>query len=382
MAEVSQRLGTGAYRLATAGPGQVRTLCPKGTSGLLPVNDARNPRHFTEESAQLAQRKRAPQLNSEKLSRVRKTNNQQKLVAFLGCTSLSKPLARLFWLPEAKKSQTAAKTSLLMPPGRHHEKLFSCMNPPWTRGAVSTHPNACMSTQQLRTLCTVLFILAEERSGCGASPNRLKLHPDTFRAFTAARSYSRSSEEVPLLHRSKTAYYDILKVSPSATQSQIKTAYYKQSFIYHPDKNLGRQDATQRFSQISEAYTVLGNISLRRKYDRGILSQSDLQSSGKPSSRYPSGRSTGSQQQQQHYQHRARQFSRTGGRPMFDFDAFYQAHYGEQLQREKELRERKKRMEEMHKEKVNKFKEEKILELTLIMLVGMSALFFISLNRP
>uniref|UniRef100_A0A3Q2PNG2 DnaJ heat shock protein family (Hsp40) member C30 n=1 Tax=Fundulus heteroclitus TaxID=8078 RepID=A0A3Q2PNG2_FUNHE len=97
-----------------------------------------------------------------------------------------------------------------------------------------------------------------------------------------------TSEEVPLLHRSKTAYYDILKVSPSATQSQIKTAYYKQSFIYHPDKNLGRQDATQRFSQISEAYTVLGNISLRRKYDRGILSQSDLQSSGKPSSRYPS----------------------------------------------------------------------------------------------
>uniref|UniRef100_A0A3P9MXZ1 Uncharacterized LOC103474675 n=1 Tax=Poecilia reticulata TaxID=8081 RepID=A0A3P9MXZ1_POERE len=37
----------------------------------------------------------------------------------------------------------------------------------------------------------------------------------------------------------KTAYYDILKVSPSATQSQIKTAYYKQSFIYHPDKNPG-----------------------------------------------------------------------------------------------------------------------------------------------
>uniref|UniRef100_A0A3B3VDI4 J domain-containing protein n=1 Tax=Poecilia latipinna TaxID=48699 RepID=A0A3B3VDI4_9TELE len=68
------------------------------------------------------------------------------------------------------------------------------------------------------------------------------------------------SEEAPLLHKSKTAYYDILKVSPSATQSQIKTAYYKQSFIYHPDKNLGSEEATQHFAKISEAYAVLGNI--------------------------------------------------------------------------------------------------------------------------
>uniref|UniRef100_A0A3B5AEB0 J domain-containing protein n=1 Tax=Stegastes partitus TaxID=144197 RepID=A0A3B5AEB0_9TELE len=48
--------------------------------------------------------------------------------------------------------------------------------------------------------------------------------------------------------KSKTAYYDILKVSPSATQSQIKTAYYKQSFIYHPDKNPGSNEAIQYFT--------------------------------------------------------------------------------------------------------------------------------------
>uniref|UniRef100_A0A3B3DI57 J domain-containing protein n=1 Tax=Oryzias melastigma TaxID=30732 RepID=A0A3B3DI57_ORYME len=45
-----------------------------------------------------------------------------------------------------------------------------------------------------------------------------------------------------LLHRSRTAYYDILRVSPSATQSQVKTAYYKQSFVYHPDKNPGSKE--------------------------------------------------------------------------------------------------------------------------------------------
>uniref|UniRef100_A0A3Q1GUJ0 DnaJ (Hsp40) homolog, subfamily C, member 30b n=1 Tax=Acanthochromis polyacanthus TaxID=80966 RepID=A0A3Q1GUJ0_9TELE len=143
----------------------------------------------------------------------------------------------------------------------------------------------------------------------------------------------------PLLHRSRTAYYDILSVSPTATQSQIKTAYYKQSFIYHPDKNPDSMEATQRFSEISEAYTVLGNISLRRKYDRGILSHSDIQRAGRPSSRETTGRSTGSPHQ--HQQQRARRFSQPGGKPIFDFDAFYQAHYGEQLQRERDMRARK-----------------------------------------
>uniref|UniRef100_A0A3Q3GXJ8 J domain-containing protein n=1 Tax=Kryptolebias marmoratus TaxID=37003 RepID=A0A3Q3GXJ8_KRYMA len=40
--------------------------------------------------------------------------------------------------------------------------------------------------------------------------------------------------------KGETTFYDILKVPPSATQSQIKTAYYKQSLIYHPDKNAGK----------------------------------------------------------------------------------------------------------------------------------------------
>uniref|UniRef100_A0A3Q3WES9 J domain-containing protein n=1 Tax=Mola mola TaxID=94237 RepID=A0A3Q3WES9_MOLML len=71
------------------------------------------------------------------------------------------------------------------------------------------------------------------------------------------------------LYKSKTGYYEILDVVPGATQAQIKTAYYKQSFIYHPDRNAGSDAATVRFSEINEAYTVLGNKALRRKYDRG-----------------------------------------------------------------------------------------------------------------
>ncbi|KAG7271476.1 hypothetical protein CRUP_018510 [Coryphaenoides rupestris] len=95
----------------------------------------------------------------------------------------------------------------------------------------------------------------------------------------------------PPLYRTKTGYYDVLGVSPGATPAQIKTAYYRQSFMHHPDRKrvagesegadaaAAAADATRRFSDISEAYSVLGNVELKKKYDRGLLSSSDLVSS-------------------------------------------------------------------------------------------------------
>lgn len=192
------------------------------------------------------------------------------------------------------------------------------------------------------------------------------------------RSYSGRSNDAGPLYRSRTSYYDILGVSPGATQSQIKTAYYKQSFIYHPDKNPGNKATTKRFSEVSEAYMVLGNISLRRKYDRGILGPSDLQSPGRPSSKESTGRSPGFKQQQ----HRARQFSQTGGKVQFDFDAFYQAHYGEQLQREKIRRARRRQMQEQQKDTLRRWKKEKIMEMAVAMLLTTAGLLFVSVSKP
>uniref|UniRef100_A0A3Q3QR78 J domain-containing protein n=1 Tax=Monopterus albus TaxID=43700 RepID=A0A3Q3QR78_MONAL len=208
---------------------------------------------------------------------------------------------------------------------------------------------------------------------------RLKLHPAPS---TATRSYSwrsgSSSETATLLYRSRTTYYDILNVSPDATQSQIKTAYYKQCFIYHPDKNPGNKEATRRFSEISEAYIVLSDLSLRRKYDRGILGQSDIQSAGKPSSKESVSRSTGSSQP---HQQSARRFSGAGGKPVYNFDAFYQAHYGKQLQREKELRARKARMQKEQKVNLSRRDQQKIMEGTVAMLLAMAGLIFINLLK-
>ncbi|KAM3875193.1 dnaJ (Hsp40) homolog, subfamily C, member 30b [Diretmus argenteus] len=214
----------------------------------------------------------------------------------------------------------------------------------------------------------------------------LKRHPDALQLSTTTRFYSwrgnNSTRDAPPLYRSKTAYYDILKVSPSATQSQIKTAYYKQSFINHPDKNPGNDEATQCFSEISEAYTVLGNISLRRKYDRGILTQSDVQGAGRPSSREATGRASGSQQQQQQkQQQRVRRFSPDGGKPMFDFDAFYQAHYGEQLQREREMRARKQQLQEKRRTRLKTWKLDRMVEVTVGILLAMAGVIFVSIGR-
>ncbi|XP_071352576.1 dnaJ (Hsp40) homolog, subfamily C, member 30b isoform X1 [Trachinotus anak] len=390
MAEVGQRLGSGVYRLSALRNSQGRPVCAGDSPGSLLVNS-----RVKEESArdhrevQPVSESRTTQRKPEKLSRKHKL--QPVNGSLLCATSLELDSSRFVEFSQIRERVQAHNAALsfaarLQP--FFQEKLLPCRMTCWTRGAVSIPPDTFRSPQQLRALCTAIFILADqgsERPGCGQ--RRLKLHLDSS---TATRNYSwrsaGSSKDAPLLYRSRTAYYDILKVTPGATQSQIKTAYYKQSFIYHPDKNPGSKEATQRFSEISEAYTVLGNISLRRKYDRGILNQSDIQSAGRPSSKEATSRSTGSphqqQQQQQQHQQRARRFSQAGGRPMFDFDAFYRAHYGEQLQRERDMRARKEHMQRKQREQLSRWRQGKMLEVTVVMLVAMAGLIFVNLSRP
>lgn len=64
-------------------------------------------------------------------------------------------------------------------------------------------------------------------------------------------------------------HYDVLGLTPKATQAEIKSAYYKLSKVYHPDKNQGSQDAATKFRDITSAYEILGNVRTRRLYDKG-----------------------------------------------------------------------------------------------------------------
>ena len=61
-------------------------------------------------------------------------------------------------------------------------------------------------------------------------------------------------------------YYEALGVSRSADQSEIQRAYRKLARQHHPDVNKD-PGAEERFKGISEAYDVLSDPALRRKYD-------------------------------------------------------------------------------------------------------------------
>ena len=62
-------------------------------------------------------------------------------------------------------------------------------------------------------------------------------------------------------------YYKILGLEKSASQEEIKKKYRKLAMKYHPDKNPGK-DAENKFKEISEAYSVLGDAQKRNEYDR------------------------------------------------------------------------------------------------------------------
>ncbi len=63
-------------------------------------------------------------------------------------------------------------------------------------------------------------------------------------------------------------YYQTLGISGDASQEDIKRAFRKLAFKYHPDTNPGNEEqAAERFKEINEAYGVLGDESKRRQYD-------------------------------------------------------------------------------------------------------------------
>ena len=65
----------------------------------------------------------------------------------------------------------------------------------------------------------------------------------------------------------KEDYYELLGVSKTATEEEIKKAYRKLALKYHPDRNPGDKAAEEKFKVINEAYAVLSNAEKRKQYD-------------------------------------------------------------------------------------------------------------------
>ena len=62
-------------------------------------------------------------------------------------------------------------------------------------------------------------------------------------------------------------YYQVLGVDQDATDQQIKEAYRKLAFTYHPDRNKENPAAVEEMKKVNEAYAVLSNSAKKKEYD-------------------------------------------------------------------------------------------------------------------
>jgi len=67
---------------------------------------------------------------------------------------------------------------------------------------------------------------------------------------------------------SKRDYYEVLEVTKTASDTEIKSSYRRLAMKFHPDRNPGDKQSEDRFKEASAAYQILGDAERRAQYDR------------------------------------------------------------------------------------------------------------------
>lgn len=158
-------------------------------------------------------------------------------------------------------------------------------------------------------------------------------------------------------------HYDSLGITPAATQAEVKSAYYKLSKTYHPDTSDGSEASSQRFREVSSAYEVLGNVKLRKMYDKGkgnrIGSRSEVWKRQVLGLINSQGQTYPEDPQMKFYrsrEKRTRPPPPDGRTPIYDFDEWSRQHYGSTFAKDLHLKNRRRmrRMTEQYTERTNK----------------------------
>lgn len=159
-------------------------------------------------------------------------------------------------------------------------------------------------------------------------------------------------------------YYEVLGITPKATQKQIKEAYYRLSKLHHPDKNKGEAGASEKFRKLTEAYEVLGNLRLRRLYNKGLLHTSDDDKespfTGNDDAPFNMG-----------YTSRPPPTGRTS---FYDYDAWTRMHYRETFHR------KQRNKAEMENKKVNKMESSDILYFNCLVITALFLCIMVTLT--
>jgi len=69
-------------------------------------------------------------------------------------------------------------------------------------------------------------------------------------------------------NNNKRDYYEVLAVTRTATEDEIKKSYRRLAIQFHPDRNPGDRQAEDKFKEVNEAYQVLSDTEKRAQYDR------------------------------------------------------------------------------------------------------------------
>ncbi|XP_037050248.1 dnaJ homolog subfamily C member 30, mitochondrial isoform X2 [Bradysia coprophila] len=135
----------------------------------------------------------------------------------------------------------------------------------------------------------------------------------------------------------KKSHYDVLGLTPKATQVDVKAAYYNLSKVYHPDRNEGSADAAEKFRDISDAYEILGNYKLRRLYDKGIIHTAGAQYKDVEETVEEVKDDAQTRFYKRHMK-RTEAPTATGRTPIFNFDEWNNEHYGKAFERSQAAR--------------------------------------------
>lgn len=63
-------------------------------------------------------------------------------------------------------------------------------------------------------------------------------------------------------------YYEVLEVTRTATEGEVKRAFRRLALKWHPDQNPGDATAEERFKEVAQAYAVLSDVDKRAAYDK------------------------------------------------------------------------------------------------------------------